>query len=73
MTLLQDEKLALEKVKQVKVKDLREQVWSKNHQLEESKVWISELEKAFTESFEVASKLKVKVKYIQEQWGKFSL
>ena len=67
VTLLQDEKLALEKAKQAEVEELRGQVWSKDHQLEESKVRISELKKAFAELFEATSKLKAEVKYIEEQ------
>ena len=42
----------------------------KDQQLEESRVWLSELEKAYVDSSEVVSKLKGEVKYIEEQWEK---
>ena len=73
VTLLRNEKLALEKAKQelsFKVDELKGQVRSKDQQLEELRVRLSELEKAHVDSSKVISKLKAEVKYIEEQWQK---
>ena len=73
VTLLQNEKLVLEKAKQElfsEVDELKGLVRSKDQQLEESRVWLFKLEKAHADSSKEVSKLKAEVKYIGEQWGK---
>ena len=56
LSLLQDEKSALEKAKQVEIDELRERLQSKDKQLEDSQARISELERAYADSSKVAAK-----------------
>ena len=64
---MKKKKLALEKAKQAEIDELRGQVRSKDQQLEKSRSWVSELEKAHADSFKAASRLKAEVKYIEEK------
>ena len=75
ISTLQNDKLALEEAKQKLTSDLIEskevarlkdqRLEEKDHQLKESVSWVSELEKANAESFEVISKLRAYIKFIE--------
>lgn len=75
ISTLQNDKLALEEAKQKLTSDLIEskevarlkdqRLEEKDHQLKESVTWVSELEKANAESFEVISKLRAYIKFIE--------
>ena len=69
ITLLQNEKLALERAKQElssKVAELKGQVQSKYEELQESSTNLLKLRKAQVELIEEIFKLKVEIKYIEE-------
>ena len=73
VTLLQNEKAALEKAKQdllSKVEELEEQAKSKDQCLEELKAQVKESKRVRVESTKKISDLKAEIKYMEDQWAK---
>ena len=69
LSLLQDEKVALEKAKRDKTSELREQLQSWDSQLDELRSRISELEKERDVAAEAAAKAKAEVVHVEQLWA----
>ena len=69
LSLLQDEKVAMEKAKRDETNELREQLQSRNSQLNELWGRISKLEKELDAAIEAAAKAKVEVVHVEQLWA----
>ena len=66
LSLLRDEKSALEKAKQDEINGLKGALESKDKQLEDSRSWVLELEKACAVSSEAAARARDEVTRVEQ-------